>query len=466
MGGFASSILRWDGKLYRREFIDLIKLSVPLVLAQLAQNTVSFVDTLMVGRLGQQAIAQIALGSTVFHFVLIVLSGVVLGVSPMVSQATGAGDDNYCGRAVRQGLWLGIILFLPAFLLYWNAYPILIWLGQTPEIAIASSEYLRAISWGLLPALWIMALRGLLEGRSNTTPIMVISFIGVVLNIFANDVLMFGRFGLPAMGLVGTGYASSLVYIAVFLMFAAYTSWRYASLQIYSGLRRPDIGTMRELIRIGAPISMTLGFEISMFSAAAVAMGRLGATELAAHQIALQSASISFMIPLGLAIATSVRVGQAIGAGSAERANVAGHVGMLTCMAVMTVSGLVFWLAPEFIISLYIRVDDVANQDVIQFATGFLAIAALFQVVDGLQVAASGSLRGLKDTKAAMVLTLISYWGVGCLSGGILGFLTPLKGNGLWLGMTLGLATAAVLLTWRFQFRIKRAKRELADQTK
>lgn len=444
--------------LYRRELKDLIKLSVPLVLAQLAQNTVSFVDTLMVGRLGNQALAGIAIGSTLFHFVLIILSGVVLGVGPMVSQATGAKDEKTCGRAVRQGLWLGVILFLPAFILYWNAYPILIWLHQPPETAAASSAYLRAISWGLLPALWIMALRGLLEGRSNTTPIMVISFAGVLLNIFANDVLMFGKFGMPAMGLVGTGYASSFVYLSVFLLLAVYISRRYVSLEVFSRLRTPDASMLRELIRIGAPISLTLGFEVSMFSAAAVAMGTLGEHQLAAHQIALQTASISFMVPLGLAIATSVRVGQAIGAGLVEQAKAAGQLGTLVCMAVMSVSGLVFWLAPDLIIGLYIDADDSTNTQVVEYATGFLAIAALFQIVDGLQVAASGSLRGLKDTKAAMVLTLISYWGVGCVSGAYFCFGTKLGGNGLWLGMTGGLATAAVLLTWRFQYRVRLAK--------
>ncbi len=447
--------------MYRQEFKDLLKLSVPLVLAQLAQNTVSFVDTLMVGRLGNQALAGIAIGSTVFHFVLIILSGVVLGVGPMVAQATGAGDDRNCGRAVRQGLWLGVILFLPAFVLYWNAYPILIWLGQKAETAAASSAYLRAISWGLLPALWIMALRGLLEGKSKTAPIMLISFAGVALNIFANDVLMFGRYGLPPLGLVGTGYASSIVYLSVFLLLAIYVSRRFGSLEVFSRLRTPDVSMMRELIRIGMPISLTLGFEMSMFSAAAIAMGWLGEIELAAHQIALTTASISFMVPLGLGIATSVRVGQAIGAGSAERANVAGHVGMASCIAVMSLSGLVFWLAPKAIIGLYIDVNAAVNQNVVELATSFLAIAALFQIVDGLQVAASSSLRGLKDTKAAMILTLISYWGVGCFSGAYLCFGTSLQGTGLWLGMTLGLTTAAILLTFRFQYRIKLARREL-----
>ncbi len=441
--------------MYRKEFVELTKLALPLVLAQLAQNTISFVDTLMVGKLGNEELAGIAIGSTVFHFVLIVLSGVVLGVSPIVSQAIGANDQQTAARAARQGLWMGVILFLPAFILYWNAYPILILLGQSPDTARDSSDYLRAISWGLLPALWVMGLRGFLEGNSNTRPIMLISFVGVFLNVIFNYILMFGYLGFPALGLVGTGYASSLVYASVFVMFATFIHFRYRQSHVIRGIRSPDPQMMRELVRVGGPIGMTLGFEASMFSAAAIAMGTIGKHELAAHQIALQSASISFMIPLGLAIATSVRVGQAIGRKSPRNAEVAGHAGMIVCIAVMAVSGLVFWLLPTWIIGLYIDTTASENAEVIQFATSFLAIAALFQIVDGLQVAASGSLRGLKDTHAAMVLTLISYWGVGMISGYVLCFVVGLKGNGLWLGMTLGLAVAAILLTVRFQWVVK-----------
>ena len=441
--------------MYRKEFCDLTKLALPLVLAQLAQNTISFVDTVMVGRLGNEAIAGIAIGSTVFHFVLIVLSGVVLGVSPIVSQATGADDPQTAARATRQALWLGVIFFLPAFVLYWNAYPLLIFLGQPAETAADSSGYLRAISWGLLPALWVMGLRGLLEGTSNTHPIMLISFVGVLLNIVGNYVLMFGYLGFPALGLVGTGYASSFVYFCVFGMMAIYIHYRYSEFHVFSKIRSPDLKMLKELMRVGGPIGLTLGFEVSMFSAAAIAMGTLGKNELAAHQIALQTASISFMIPLGLAIATSVRVGQAVGRKSNREAEVAGRVGMLTCMGVMSVSALVFWLLPELIIGLYLDINEPENQQVVKFAISFLGIAAMFQIVDGLQVSASASLRGLKDTTAAMVLTLISYWVVGAVSGGLLCFVLDYRGDGLWIGMTLGLATAAVLLSIRFHKKVR-----------
>ena len=440
--------------MYWREFLALIKLATPLVIAQLAQNTLSFVDTLMVGRLGNDSLAGIALGGTVFHFVLIVLSGVIFGVNPIASQAIGANDRRKAVEALRQGLWISVFLCLPALLLYWNSHPILLALGQEPETALASSEYLKAISWGLLPALGMMALRGFLEGNSNALPIMIIAILGIGANVALNYVLMFGKFGFPALGLVGTGYASSIVFTCGFLLLAGYVLLKYSEDRILTRIWQPNFAMIRELFFVGGPIGLTLGFEMGMFSAAAIAMGTFGATELAAHQIALQTASTSFMIPLGIAIATSVRVGLAAGAESNEQARVAGYTGIMTCCFTMSFFALLFWFFPNSIISIYRDPFDPENFEVVKLATSFLAIAAMFQIVDGLQVAASNCLRGLKDTTAAMILTLISYWIIGVPVGALLGFVFDLRGQGLWLGMTVGLAAAAILLTLRFRTKV------------
>ena len=302
-----------------------------------------------------------------------------------------------------------------------------------------------------------MALRGFLEGNSNTLPIMVVAIMGIGANVALNYTLMFGMFGFPKLGLVGTGYASSIVYTCGFLLLAGYVYWKYQKDHVFRGIRTPNFAMISELFRVGGPIGMTLGFEMGMFSAAAIAMGTLSDNELAAHQIALQTASTSFMIPLGIAIATSVRVGQAVGRNAIEDAKVAGFTGMAACSAVMSLFAALFWLFPTSIISIYIDLHDAKNLPVVEFATSFLAFAALFQIVDGLQVAASNALRGLKDTTAAMILTLISYWGFGAPAGAILCFSFDLRGNGLWLGMTVGLAAAAILLTIRFQSQINRA---------
>ena len=232
----------------RRESKALFAMALPLILAQLAQMSMGFVDTVMVGRLGNEQLASIALGSTLFHLLQIVLSGVILAVSPLVSQAVGAGDTAGAGRAARQGLWLACVLFGVGFSVYWNAADLLLAMGQEPQIVEGSSRYLRAVAWGLLPSLWVTALRGLLEGISKTRPIMLISFVGVGFNILANNALMFGRWGFPELGLVGTGYASALSLTLIFLLLALYVKLRQNEYAVFRGLHAPHLPTMTELL--------------------------------------------------------------------------------------------------------------------------------------------------------------------------------------------------------------------------
>jgi MATE family multidrug resistance protein len=425
-------------------------LAVPLVLTQLAQNGMSFIDTLMVGRLGADALAGIALGSTVFMFVFILLMAVLLAVGPLVAQAHGARDRDGAARAARQGLWLALALSVPGVVVCLRAEGLLLWTGQDPATAAASGRYLAAMAFGLPSALVFTALRGFLEGQGDTRPILAVAVFGVSLNIVANQALMFGRWGLPALGLVGTGYATSLVYATMAVLAGLYVAWRYPRHRVFRGMRRPDPTMLGELLRVGWPISLTLGFEAGLFSLTALLMGRFGDAALAGHQVALQSASTTFMVPLGISIATGVRVGQAVG--RRERAGVAraGAVGMALSGAFMLLAAALFWLAPTLVIGLYLPVHDPANAEVVRFARRFLAVAGLFQVFDGLQVAASGALRGLKDTRAPMVLTLVAYWVVGVPVAVLLAFRLGVGPTGLWFGMVAGLGSAAVLLLNRF----------------
>ena len=440
---------------YFTEFWELVKLSLPLVLAQIAHNATSFVDTLMVGKLGRDALAGIAIGSTVFMFVSIVTSGFVLGCGALVAQAVGANDQETCGRAVRQGGWLAVLLFGPAMALFWNIYPILIWLDQPPETAAASSAYLRAISWGLLPLLWSFAIRGLLEGHSNNRPIMVIAIVSVVLNVILNDLLMFGRRGLPELGLVGTGIASSIVLSLTCVMYVGYALRRYSHLKLLRDLRTPDFFMLWQVLRIGGPIGLTLACEVSMFSAAGIAMGQLGPDPLAAHQIAIQMGSLSFMVPLGISIAASARIGQFVGAKNGKAAKVAGTVGIVACGLIMAMSAVGFVVFNRSIVGCFLDLSDPENLAVINLACHLLLIAALFQVADGIQVSGSLALRGLKDTLAGFLITAFSYSVVGCGCGWWLCFRAGMGASGLWFGMTAGLATAAVLLVLRFYWRVE-----------
>ncbi|MDZ7704619.1 MAG: MATE family efflux transporter [Trueperaceae bacterium] len=433
-----------------------VLLALPIVLAQLAQVSMTFVDTLMVGRLGPDALAAIALGSSIYSLVMMVCMGVLFAISPQVSQAYGADDVAMIGRATRQGLWLALGLTVVAVLVFQNAGAGLLWMGQDPEIAVLTAGYLRAISWGFVATLGLIALRGLLEGIGDTRPLMVIGFIGVGLNVVANQALMFGRWGLPALGLVGTGWATSIVFVLMFVMAAVYVQWRYPQYRVFSELRRPDPSVLRELFVVGWPIGLTLGFEAGLFATTALLMGLVGTTELAAHQIALQTASFAFMVPVGVSAATAVRVGQAVGRRDADGARLAGFTGMGLGTGFMSVTACLFLVIPEAIIGLYLDVNDPKNAAVVEAATRFLSFAAMFQLVDGLQVCASGALRGLKDTRVPMLLALLSYWLVGMGVAVGLTFGLGVGGWGLWMGLVAGLSTAACLLSWRFNRQTRR----------
>lgn len=437
------------------EIRQLLLLAVPLIVAQLAHTSMGFVDTLMVGRLGREALAGIALGNTVFFFLLIVCSGVVLAVSPVVSQAYGAGDSGLVRQAVRSGLWLASGLALLVMPLVWNAAPFLRLMGQDEAATQLAAAYLRAIAWGLLPSLWLVVLRGFLEGLADARPITLITLAGVGLNVLANYALIFGHFGFPALGLVGAGWASAAVYWLMVTLAAGYIVWRHFTYRVFAGFFWPEVSVLRELVTVGWPIAFTLAFETGLFSITALLMGLLGATELAAHQLALQSASLAFMVPLGASIAIAVRVGQAKGRGDVAAARLSGLVGMGLSVLFMSVTALTFWLVPEKIVGLYIDTSDPANALVVRTAASFLAFAALFQIFDGLQVSALGALRGLKDTRRPMLIALFSYWLVGLGAGLGLAFGLSYGGQGLWLGLVFGLATAALLLSRRFVQTLK-----------
>jgi MATE family multidrug resistance protein len=442
----------------RTELLELLLLAGPVVAAQLAQMSMGFVDTVMVGRLGPEALAGVALGNTTFFFLLIVCSGVIVAVGPMVSQAYGAGEHDPIGRSVRQGLWLGVALAVPAVLLLRNVAPLWRLAGQ-PEATIQISQaYLDAIAWGFLPFLWFVALRSFVEAVSRPWPVTYITFGAVALNIGANYVLMFGKLGAPRLGLVGTGWASTLVFWFMLLALGAFvhSQRRFRTYRLFERLGTPDGATFRELFRIGWPIGIQHGIEAGLFMITALMIGALGATPLAAHQIAIQCAAFTFMVPLGIGIATSVRVGQAAGRGDVLRVRWAGTGGVALASAFMLCAALAFWLIPEPIVGLYVDLDAPVNADVVRLAVSLLGIAAVFQLFDGVQVAAAGALRGLKDTRVPMIIAFCTYWLVGLSTGYIFGLRMDWGARGLWWGLVLGLAAAALLLSLRFARRTRR----------
>jgi MATE family multidrug resistance protein len=440
----------------RREIPVLFAVALPLAVAQLAQHAMGFVDTLMAGRLGPDALAGIALGSVAFFFVAIVLSSMLFAVGPLVAQATGARRPEEAVRALRQGLLWALLLTLPAMAALWAMPALLRVLGQDPVVVELASSYLRTVAWSMGPFLVFTALRAYLEGQGHTRPLMYVAFVGVGLNVVANQAFMFGRWGFPALGIAGTGVATSLVYAAMAALALAYVGWRYRWPSALGGRWRWDGATAREVLRLGWPISVTVGFETGLFAVSAVLMGRIGSAELAGHQIAIQTASLTFMIPLALGVATSARVGHAVGRGDPLGARAAGAVGIGLALLTMVASAALFLFAPRAIVGLYLDLGDPANAVVVGHAVAFLGVAAAFQLFDGLQVSAIGALRGLKDTRAPMLITLVSYWLVGIGGGVGLAFGLGLGGVGLWWGLVLGLGVAGAALLARFLALLRR----------
>ncbi len=440
-----------------REVPALLRIALPLALAQMALNGMGLVDTLMVGRLGPADLAGIALGAMTFFFVTIVASATMFAVAPLVAQAIGAGRPAEAAEAGRHGVVLGVLLAPAVMLLLYFTGPLLGLLGQDPDTAARATGYLRAVLWSVPGFMLVVPLRAFLEGRGETRPVMVIAFVAVGVNVLANNALMFGRWGFPALGLVGTGYATSIVYSLMAVLLALYVVRREAEHPVlrWARVRRERLG---EVVRLGWPIALTVAFETGLFGMTAFLMGLLSQTELAGHQIAIQSASFTFMIPLSLGVATSVRVGQAVGRGDPPGTRIAGWVGMGLAVGFMCLTALLFWTAPRVVIGFYLDLDDPANSGVIAHASAFLRVAAMFQLVDGLQVSAIGALRGLKDTRVPMLITLIAYWPIGIGVGVYLAFGLDWQGVGLWYGLVAGLAVAAVWLVSRFAALVRRLR--------
>ena len=427
-------------------------LALPLAGAQMAQAAIAFVDTAMMGKLGSQTLAAGGLGAISFGALLIIGSGIVAAVSPIAARAHGAGQPQKVGQVIRQGFGLAVLVALPIMVLIWNMRPLLTSLGQPPELLEQTELYLRAIVWGYLPGLGFAVLKDFASAISKPRSVIIITLCSVPLNIVGNDVLMYGKFGLPALGLEGIGWSSTIVLWAMFLAIAIYirTQRQFRIYGIFQGFPQFDRGLIQELLHIGLPIGIIAFVETGLFTVTTFLIGQIGVAPLAAHQIALETAGVTFRIPLGIAFATTVRVGQLVGQNNLRGARFAGYVGIALGAIFMASTAILFWTMPRPIVALFLNVEDPANAAVVELAQVLLGVAAMFQLFDGIQVIAVGALRGLKDTRIPMLIGIFAYWGIGLVSG--YGFGIVLKGGaiGLWWGLALGLAMAAGVLTWRF----------------
>jgi multidrug resistance protein, MATE family len=431
----------------RKEASTLMSVGVPVIIAQLLQMSMSFVDTVMAGRLSPQDLAAVAVGSSILLPFVVLCLGCMMAVTPIVAQNAGGRRFMQIGKNARQVLWLSQILAIPSFFLLRNldaAFPLI---GVTEEIIPIAGGYLRAISWGIFPAYAFGALRYFNEGLSVTRPAMYIAAIGLMVNIPGNYILMFGKLGFPRLGAVGTGYSTSIVFTVMFVCMLWFTM-RFEAFKrfgIFDKFRWPEKKYLSELLRIGVPIGISSTMEVTMFAVVSLLVSTISTVAVAGHQVAINFASMSFMIPFGLSIAISARVGQSVGRGRPDEARFRGYVGVGISCSLMLFMATVMYLFPEQIVAIY--TDD---SNVTSVAVQLLFMAAIFQISDGLQVSGFGALRGLKDTKIPMYVNLVAYWVIGIPVAYYLGFKAGYGAPGLWGGLIAGLTMAGILHNLRF----------------
>lgn len=441
--------------MWKSEIKATFTLAWPLIIAQLAQVALFTTDVIMMGRLGPDYLAAGTLATAILHPVLLFGTGVISAVSPIVAQALGGKKIKNIRRSVRQGCWMAITvsLLLIPFLLCIR--PILEFMGQKEKLAEAAGHFMGFAAWFLLPALLIMALRGMLSAHGSNRIILWVNIAGVGLNILFNYALVFGNWGFPRLELRGSGLSTTLVNLFMLAVFIIYIFQhkRYKRYHLFLRFWEADPTYFFAILKTGLPIGLMLTVETAFFSAAAIMMGWIGSQELAAHAIALQCASIAFMVPLGLSLATTIRVGRAYGAQNPAAVAVAGWTSYLLGICFILCTAAILWLFPNQLISFFLDTASPANQTTVILAASYLGVAALFQIVDASQVIGAAALRGMSDTAKPMFIAIFGYWLIGMPIAYLLAFKWDMQGLGIWYGLAAGLAVVAVILALRFAFR-------------
>ncbi len=446
---------------WRDELGALLALGVPMALTQLVQFSVHTIDVLMIGRLGAEALAASALGLVVFQVAFLAGMGPAIAVTPLVAQALGADARNHADVrvSVRMGLWATVLVLPPALALFLATESLALALGQPPALAARAAPYVLALAPGLPFMLGVLVLRNFLAAIERTRVPLAVLAATTVLNGGLNYLLIYGHWGLPRLELVGAGIASALAHATGFVALVVYIARdrRAAAFDLFAQWWRPHRARLGEVLRLGWPIGVSIAFELLLFNVAVLLMGRIGVDEVAAYQVALNVAAIAFMLPLGLSMAGSVRVGLAAGAGDRARVRRAAAVTLAVCAAAILLVALPVLGAPRRVAGLYLAAGEPANAAVLALAASFLPIAAAFALFDAVQVGAMQCLRGLKDVRVPMLIAGFSYWIVGFPVAATLGLGSDLGAVGVWWGLLAGLASAALLLSVRLALLTRRA---------
>lgn len=444
-------------RLWREELRETLALAWPLVLTNFTQALIPATDVVLLGWAGKDKLAAASLGVNLVNGCMIFGVGVVMASAPMIARAIGHRERSLheTRRTVRQSMWAAVALILPIWLLLWHTEAILRLFHQDPLLAHQAARLVRPMMFGILPLLWYVVLRGFISALGRPGWALSTGLIAVAFNAGANYVLIFGGFGIPPLGLFGAGLGSALSNLLLFLGLAVVVSRQkhFRRYHLFGHFWWADWPRFRDIWRLGAPIGVTLGMEVTVFSAAVFLMGLIGAAELAAHAVAIQIAALCFMTPLGIGQAATVRVGLAYGRRDPAGIARAGNTAFAITIAFMLTTTTVVLLVPRHLIGMFMNTADPASAQVAALAAAFLMVAALFQLFDGAQAVGAGMLRGLQDTAVPMIISAVGYIGVGLSSSVLLGFHFGWGGVGVWIGLALGLAAAATLLIGRWTLR-------------
>lgn len=442
---------------WRGELAATLRLAGPLVLANCAQMLVHAIDVIFVARLGDKALAAASLSISLFGLILWTLTGMAGMVAALIAAELGRKRHavREVRRSARMGMWIAIGFGLLAMIPCAFGEAIMLAAGQDREIAALAGEFLLILMFANVPMLLSAVLRNFVSALGRPLFATMITVLAIGVSALFNYAFVFGRLGMPALGLPGSALASVLTscFILASYVVAISTDRRLRRYRVFGRFWRPEWSRLRELIVKGAPVSATILAEAGLFSGAAFLMGLIGPTELAAHALALQLAAMAFQVPLGVGQATTIRVGYFYGARDAVGIGRAGWTGLAAGAAFMLVTAGLMLFAPVAILRLYIDPDAARNAALVAFAVQYMVVAAAFQLFDGIQVVAAGALRGLQDTRVPMWIAILGYWlpGFGCSVG--LGFFTPLAGTGIWIGFAAGLLAVAAALTLRWARR-------------
>lgn len=440
---------------YFIEARSLLALAIPVIIAQISQTAMGVVDTIMAGSYSATDMAAVAVGTSIWLPTILFGHGLLLALTPVIAQLNGAGRRDRIAYQVRQGFWLASGVSLLIIAVIYNSQLVIDMMHNIdPLLAEKAVGFLHAIMWGAPGYLFFQVVRGQCEGLSKTKPGMVIGFLGLLINIPINYILIFGKFGMPEMGGVGCGVATASVYWMMFLMMRWYAK-RASSLRdikLEEGAHRgPDWQALKRLIGIGLPVALALFFEVTLFAVVALLVSPLGIVAVAGHQIALNFSSLMFVLPLSLGVGATIRVGHRLGEGSVEGARIAAYAAIAVGIAMASCSALFTATFRESIALLY---ND--NPAVVTMASHLMLLAAIYQISDSIQVIGSGILRGYKDTRAIFYITFVAYWVLGLPSGYLLAltdYIVPAMGpSGFWFGFIIGLTFAAIMMVLRMRW--------------